>query len=391
MFFGVSAHLGGAERSLLDFLKIYQSDPQRSDFFVLLAKAEGPLIDELKNLGIPYKTLPFPSWALKLSRHSKTYFLRPLLSPLSMIRYLYNLRNLILTENVDTLHCTGIKCHLFGLLVSLLVKVRVIIHLRDIVARPAVVRFFNFFAKNKSIVWLSCSKATAQAFPSIPTILIYDGMDDNVFFPARNNQIKEQLKIPLHATLFGLVGIVAKWKGHREFLLAAHEVLKEEPNTYFVVVGDQIYDTSGDPFFLQELKNTCTQLGLDKYFYFLGFQKEVAPLYNSLDWLVHASITPEPFGRVLPEAMLCKTAIIASRAGGVLEIIDEGKTGLLHTPGDVADLARTMKKALLMKPAEKEKLIESAYDFCKRTYILRDRYMGLKEIIENNNSSSVFC
>jgi len=57
---------------------------------------------------------------------------------------------------------------------------------------------------------------------------------------------------------------------------------------------------------------------------------------------VHASVTPEPFGRVIPEAMAAGRAVIAADAGGPRELIDHGIDGVLTPPGDVDALSRAV-------------------------------------------------
>jgi glycosyltransferase involved in cell wall biosynthesis len=65
-----------------------------------------------------------------------------------------------------------------------------------------------------------------------------------------------------------------------------------------------------------------------------------------MDVVVHSSIAPEPFGRVVVEAMLSGNPVVASAAGGVLEIIDHGKTGWLFEPGNADALAETLELVL---------------------------------------------
>jgi glycosyltransferase involved in cell wall biosynthesis len=381
MFFGVSTHLGGAERSLLEFLLQYNRDPERSDFFVLLPKADGPLIDALVQNKIAYHVLPLPEWILKLTRKKRFAGLAPTFATSEAFAYLRELKNLIAHHQVGTIHCTGIKCHIIACLLSPFIPARVIVHFRDILP-PALARFFNLFRRKKQITWLAASKAIGASTPRISPQVVYDGFDESVFKPARTSFLKDHFQIPPGAPLFGLVGVVTRWKGQREFLLAAKQVADENPDCHFVVVGDQIYDTAGEEDFLLELKELRRELGLSSRFHFLGFQKNTVPIYNSLDWLVHASVQPEPFGRVLVEAMLCHTPVIASGAGGVLEIVEDGRTGLLHTPGDVNSLAQTMEKALLINEAEKQIWIQAAADFCRRSFSLGERYTELKQILE---------
>ena len=58
--------------------------------------------------------------------------------------------------------------------------------------------------------------------------------------------------------------------------------------------------------------------------------------------VAHTSITPEPFGRVIVEGMLAQRPVVAARAGGVMEIIDDHENGMLCTPGDAHGLADTL-------------------------------------------------
>jgi glycosyltransferase involved in cell wall biosynthesis len=61
-----------------------------------------------------------------------------------------------------------------------------------------------------------------------------------------------------------------------------------------------------------------------------------------MDVLVHASITPEPFGQVVIEGMSVQLPVVASRGGGPEEIITDGVDGLLYPRGDVAALAEIL-------------------------------------------------
>lgn len=383
MFYGISTHLGGAERSLLEFLLLYNRDKNRSDFFVLLPKGTGPFVDALEQNKIAYKVLEMPHWVLKLTRKKTFGGISPEMIDSAPLHYLRDLAKTIKENGVDTVHCTGIKCHIAACLISAFTSARIIVHLRDMIPVPLSV-FFATFKPLKKVQFIAASKAIAKSARFLKPQVVYDGLDDLYFKPQRTTFLKDHFQIPESSPLLGLVGVIARWKGQKEFMYAAKEVLSKHPTCHFVIVGDQIYDTAGDPDLLLELKNLRRDLNLQSNFHFLGFQKNMAPIYNSLDWLVHASINPEPFGRVLVEAMLCKTPVIAANAGGVLEIIEDTKTGLLHDPKNVHSLAQTMDTALLMKEADRINLVDEAYGFCKRMYILGERYDELKQIIEKN-------
>ena len=81
-----------------------------------------------------------------------------------------------------------------------------------------------------------------------------------------------------------------------------------------------------------------------------AYQKNVADFLMMVDVVVHASVLPEPFGRVILEAMACRKPVIGARAGAIPEIIEEGITGLTFPPGDADALAEAILR-LLRDPA----------------------------------------
>ena len=81
----------------------------------------------------------------------------------------------------------------------------------------------------------------------------------------------------------------------------------------------------------------------------VAFQSDVSRVYRGLDIVVHASTRPEPFGRTIVEAMASGRAVVVSRAGGAVELFEEGRSGIGFTPGDRDDLARAI--ALLLGDA----------------------------------------
>jgi glycosyltransferase involved in cell wall biosynthesis len=88
--------------------------------------------------------------------------------------------------------------------------------------------------------------------------------------------------------------------------------------------------------------------------HFLGFRRDIPELLHVVDAVVHTSIAAEPFGRVVVEGMLAGRPVVATRAGGVLEIIDDGRTGLLVPPGDAAALAQVLARIQAQPEAFRE-------------------------------------
>jgi glycosyltransferase involved in cell wall biosynthesis len=100
-----------------------------------------------------------------------------------------------------------------------------------------------------------------------------------------------------------------------------------------------------------------------------------------LDLLVHASVEPEPFGLVLIEAMASSRPVVASRAGGPVEIVAHGTSGLLVTPGDHRELAAAILK-LINDPAWARGLGQAGRRRVEKHYALRDQVRRIEALYE---------
>jgi glycosyltransferase involved in cell wall biosynthesis len=142
--------------------------------------------------------------------------------------------------------------------------------------------------------------------------------------------------VPATAPSFGIVGQLLAWKGHRVFLEAARRVCETLPGARAWVVGEAPPGREG---YLAQLRDLVRALGIEEKVVFTGFVQDVPGVMRLLDVVVHASVKPEPFGRVVAEAMAAKRPVVASNAGGPTEIIVDGRTGFLVPPGDAEALA----------------------------------------------------
>jgi glycosyltransferase involved in cell wall biosynthesis len=132
------------------------------------------------------------------------------------------------------------------------------------------------------------------------------------------------------------VGRLDRWKGQEVFLRAMALVKDAVPNVRGIVIGDPV---PYDPDYGNLLPALCDELGLSKHVIFSEFRQDMPTVMSALDVLVLASISPEPFGRVLIEAMAAGRPVVATDAGAVREIVEDGVHGLLVPPGDVQALA----------------------------------------------------
>ena len=120
-------------------------------------------------------------------------------------------------------------------------------------------------------------------------------------------------------------------------LVQTKSLFQKDPYCQLVVFTDN--ELFSKETFVKQLYQQVEQLGLGDRVQFLGFRSDIPQLMTMCDLVAHTSTAPEPFGRVIIEAMLCGTPIVAAAAGGVVELIEHGKTGWLSPPGDALKLA----------------------------------------------------
>lgn len=145
----------------------------------------------------------------------------------------------------------------------------------------------------------------------------------------------------------GIFGRVTQWKGQKQFLGAAMQVLPKFPGLRVYIVGDA---SDGDPKYLAECRELAQSSPFADQIEFTGLVTDVAAYYRKCTVVVHASIEPEPFGMVLIEAMAEARPVVASILGAPSEIIQDGIEGYLVDPNDTDAMASRIA-TLLADPA----------------------------------------
>lgn len=140
-----------------------------------------------------------------------------------------------------------------------------------------------------------------------------------------------------------LVGGLIDWKGQDVLLDAAPRVLARYPNARFLLVGDAY---GRDNRFARMLAERIATPELAGRAMLLGGRRDVPDLLALSSVVVHASTSPEPFGRTFLEGMAAGRPVIAAAEGGPPDVIDHERDGLLVPPRDPQLLAEAILRIL---------------------------------------------
>lgn len=335
--------VGGSDIALLRLLQGLDRD--RVEPIVVLP-GDGPMTPLLAAEGVRLHMLPMTQ-------------LRTLPSPSYQARYLARmwptvrgLATLIGAERAHLVHTNSLYC-LYGAFAARLAGVPHLWHVREIppaipVAKPALGRMVLTLSRMVVCMTHACSDALFGRRAGDPRIRhLGEGLDLRSWSPgAVNRPVREELGVAPGTPLVGFVARLDPWKGLDVFLEAAAHVAARFPEAIFLVSGDA---PSGMEAYRDRMVARAAELGIAGRVRFLGWRYrlgDMPALMAALDVFCHTSIEPEPFGMVNIEAMAMGCAVIAARAGGPMEIVEDGVSGLLSPPRDVGALAEAICSVL---------------------------------------------
>lgn len=342
----VSAALGGSEWSLLDFA--VRAARRGIGLTVVLPK-DGPLRARLDAAGVATVIAPADAAFLALTQ-------REMLGAGGLMTLQRGLRAWARGIGVAqrglpggipaVLYSNGFKAHLACALVR---GPRRVWHLREYPPERTRI-LWRVLAGALPHATIANSRAVAEAWRlgGLAPAAVPNGVDLERFAPSpASGWVHEQLGLPREAVLLGMPAAFARWKGQFAVVDAFERAADRVPHAHLVLAGGAIYDTDAERGYAQELVARVQRAtALATRIHFLKFQSEPWRLYPELTAVLHFSLRPEPFGRVIVEALACGVPAIAARAGGPLETVEEGVTGWLVPQGDVAALADAMVAAL---------------------------------------------
>ncbi|WP_175803284.1 glycosyltransferase family 4 protein [Burkholderia ambifaria] len=346
-----SGVLGGAELSLLEIMK-----HMRANADVLLFD-DGPFRAALDEIGARVDVLD--QGALAGVRKQGGVSAGALKRLAGLVRDVARR-----ARRAEVIYANTQRAMVVAALAGRLARKPVVWHLRDIVSgdhfgskQLMAIKYCARFGVTRVI---ANSDASAQAFRALTGFtpqhvdVVFNGISAEPFDAldqASQAALRARFGLPEHAWLVGSFSRLAHWKGQHLLLEAA----ARHPDMHVVLVGAPLF---GEDEYAAQLHEIVARHGMDDRVHFLGFQRDVAACMKAVDVVAHTSITPEPFGRVIVEGMLARRPVVAARAGGVVEIIEDEENGLLCEPGDAAALADALGR-LKHDAALRERLVAS--------------------------------
>lgn len=342
-----SAQLGGAELYLLDFVTRYPG-PVR----VLLFE-EGPFAERLRDVEVPVVVIGGGEGVTGVRKQGSWH--AALRGGMAMVRLMPALRRAV--ADADVVLVNSLKAVVAAAPVMLTTSQPVLWALHDLITpdhfspanRRAIITCSNHSVDRVLANSIASLEAYRAAGGRVEGAVIPNGIDADRFIAARPvRNLRSELGVG-GAPLIGCFGRLTEWKGQHVLL----EALAGLAEGHALIVGDALFE--GDAEYGAFLRRRTEELGLTDRVHFLGFRDDVERLMKSADLVVHTSVAPEPFGRVLVEGMMSGRPVVGTDAGGAAEIVTSGETGLLTPPGDVEAL-RAAVQFLLEHPPEARRM-----------------------------------
>jgi glycosyltransferase involved in cell wall biosynthesis len=333
LFLHHTANIAGAELHLLAVARRFRE----TSTVVLLA--DGPFRHALDAAGIQVRIFS-SAWAARGVRRQDPRFNAANVASVLRLAWL----TAHVARHSDLIYANSPKALLVISLARLVRRKPVIWFLHDLLTEThfshRTIRLLVAAANRTAARILANSKATADAFVAAGgrsnlVQVVYDGFDPAAFTDTGADL--SALRAELRWDGFRVVGVfgrITQWKGQDVVLRALVQV----PSVVTVFVGEDEDAASGN-----KLRLLARELGIADRVRFLGFREDVPQLMRVVDCIVHVPTDPEPFGRVVVEGMLALRPVIATCAGGVPEIIENGVSGILITPGSPNELAEALR------------------------------------------------
>jgi len=342
-----AAELGGAEQGLIDVAS--HLGPESCAVLLL---ADGPLRGVLEARHVRVSVLPARGSILGVRRAGSA--LRALAAVPDALALAFRLA--AVARDHRLIYANSQKAALIAMLAGAIARRPVVWHLHDILSaehfstlqRCALARLATPLTRAVIVVSAAGRDAfIASGGSPARARLVHNGIDPKPYrglVEIPRERLREKLGLP-RGKLVGLFGRITEWKGQRVLI----EALAHLPHVQALIVGAPMFGEQAEE---DHLKALATCLGVGDRVHFLGHRADGPLLMRAVDLVLHCSIAPEPFGRVIVEGLLAGSPVLAAEGGACREIM--GDADWVAAPGDPRALADAIFRILGESQAEQD-------------------------------------
>ena len=265
-----------------------------------------------------------------------------------------SLIRLIKQHHVELVYCNNMMVKPLGAPAAQLADVPCVLHVRNLHEKRFAIALYCDTVARLPAVQLVIANSSASAVPyrrAVPhkVVVVHNGVDLSEYSAdaVPHGTLRAQLGAAPDEPLVVFTGNLIPRKGVDVLLRAFAQVLRDVPRARLALAGRVPIGSPVD--YRARYRELAATLGISAQVHFLGFVADVRSLVADADALVLPSLQ-EPFGRSIIEAMALGTPVIASRVGGIPEVLDDGIDGLLVPPADDLALSHALER-LVSDPA----------------------------------------
>lgn len=297
---------------------------------------------------------------------------------------LRKLRKILRERQVDIYHAHGYKSNFYGLLLRMCgCKIKLMTTVHGWVSKKRRVRFYDFLDKRmqrffRKVVIVTATlreeligyKVAKERIVFIPNAIVTTDFAKGVV----TSELRQQLAIPPQAFVVGAVGRLAREKGYDTLIRSAAQVVRQHPQTYFVIVGEGAQK--------EELQQLIVSLNLQNNVILPGYFSDIRHVFAILDLYVLSSLK-EGLPNVVLEAMAMEVPIITTPVDGVVNTVQDREHAIYTPVGDEETMAQNILHVIgdeqLRRKLQKNArtMVEERFCFIERMRNMEKIYSGL--------------
>ncbi|WP_435169804.1 glycosyltransferase family 4 protein [Paenibacillus glycanilyticus] len=331
-YYNHTSAVSGAEMNLMVTAKHYtKAHP-------VIFAPEGELLDRARKDWL--EVVPLASFNARLSRNP----FRLAAGLIGMFKAGWQLSEAVREQDIQVIHANSLRAGMMASFFSWRHRIPVVWHLHDIPPKGLTGWLIRMYAMRAAQSVIAISEPVMKDYLKLGQRiqLVHNGAVLSEFPVKEKEYIREkirmQLNTPLESKVMTIIGQIAPWKRQEDAIRALHALVQQGEENYLWIVGEPKFRLENE-LYLEELYRLAERLKVKDYVRFTGFREDIDEICCAADLLLLCSEN-EPFGRVIIEAMAQGTPVIATSGGGVSEIIQHKRNGLLYTTRNILELVQ---------------------------------------------------